>query len=317
MNVNDELISDVEGRVGSYPSIYAIGHAALGELFDGPVLIEEKIDGSQFSFSINAKGEVRCRSKGAQLYTDASGACTQGMFQKGADTVMALRDELRTGWVYRGEYLQKPKHNTINYSRVPKQHVIIFDIETGPQQFLSADEKFQEADRLGLECVPTLYEGEISSAAALLDLMRSESCLGGAAPEGLVVKNYARFGRDKKVLMGKYVTEAFKEKHANGWRVANPTKTDVIQGIIATYRTEARWEKAVQHLRDAGQLEGSPKDIGLLIKEVPQDILKEEEQEIRDIIFNHVWPQVKRGLTAGLPEWYKQRLMQSAFEEGK
>jgi hypothetical protein len=34
----------------SYSSIYALGHKALAELFMEPVLIEEKVDGSQFSF---------------------------------------------------------------------------------------------------------------------------------------------------------------------------------------------------------------------------------------------------------------------------
>jgi len=36
----------------SYPSVYAIGHKAIEEIFLGPVLIEEKIDGSQFSWGI-------------------------------------------------------------------------------------------------------------------------------------------------------------------------------------------------------------------------------------------------------------------------
>lgn len=40
----------------SYPSIYAIGHKELDELFDDPVLVEEKVDGSQFSFSLTKEG---------------------------------------------------------------------------------------------------------------------------------------------------------------------------------------------------------------------------------------------------------------------
>lgn len=302
-------------RLSSYPSVYAIGHRALEGLFDGPVLVEEKVDGSQFSFALDVDGSVRCRSKGAQLYTDLDGRCSQPMFQKAADTVVALRDELRVGWTYRGEFLQSPRHNTIAYGRVPKQHIILFDIETSPQQFLPPDEKFQEADRLGLECVPTIYEGEIASAEEILRLMRDESCLGVASPEGLVVKNYQRFGKDKKVLMGKYVTETFKEFHEKAWREANPTRTDVVQGLIEQLRTDARWEKAVQHLRDAGTLEGSPRDIGDLIREVPNDIAKECEGMIRDALWAHFWPQIRRGVTSGLPEWYKQRLLNEAFRQ--
>ncbi len=42
--------------------------------------------------------------------------------------------------------------------------------------------------------------------ADLYALLEKESILGGKV-EGIVVKNYARFGKDKKVLMGKYVSE--------------------------------------------------------------------------------------------------------------
>jgi hypothetical protein len=77
-----------------------------------------------------------------------------------------------------------------------------------------------------------------------------------------------------------------------------------------------RWEKAVERLRDAGKLEGSPRDIGALIKEVPADVLEECEHEIRDILFRHFWPQISRGITAGLAEWYKEQLTQAQFQGG-
>lgn len=307
----EQTITDAMGRIGSYPSIYGLGHAALGTLFEGDVVVEEKIDGSQFSFSLGTDGELRCRSKGVQLVMDAP----EKMFELACQTVAELRDELRVGWVYRGEYLRSPKHNTLGYSRVPKRHIILFDVETAPQSFLSPSEKYMEADRLGLEAVPTLHTGTIAALDDLLRLMTTESCLGGTAPEGLVVKNYAQFGKDKKVLMGKYVTEAFKEVHGKEWRTANPSRLDVVQGLILQLRTDARWNKAVQHLRDSGQLEGSPRDIGALIREVPNDIMGDCEGMIRDALFAHAWPQIKRGVTAGLAGWYKQQLLEAAFEK--
>lgn len=311
MTNTQEIIANELGRLASYPNIYAIGHAALGTLFDGEVLVEEKIDGSQFSFGTTPDGELKCRSKGKELIVDAP----EKMFEKAVETAHNLRDELRNGWVYRGEFLQKPKHNTLAYERVPKQHIILFDIETSPQSFLGPDEKFMEADRLGLEVVPVLYRGTVASAGELLALMAQTSCLGGVVPEGIVVKNYSQFGKDKKVLMGKYVTEAFKEVHGKEWRASNPTSTDIIQELILRYKTPARWQKAVQHLREAGSLEGSPRDIGWLIKEIPGDVLKEAEDEIKEALFGYAWPKIKRGITGGLPEWYKQQLLESAFHD--
>ena len=36
----------------SFPSVYAVGHAALADLFLDDVIVEEKVDGSQFSFGL-------------------------------------------------------------------------------------------------------------------------------------------------------------------------------------------------------------------------------------------------------------------------
>ena len=294
-------------HISSYPSIYAIGHRAIANIFDHEVFVEEKVDGSQFSFSRNEAGELSCRSKGKDIIIEAP----EKMFTAAIKTAMEL--PLHPGWVYRGEYLSKPKHNTLAYSRVPKQNIILFDVQTGVEQYLSYDEKAQEARRLGLEVVPLIFRGIVSEASAFAGFLENDSILGGCKIEGLVVKNYQLFTQEKKIALGKYVSEAFKEKHQKEWKISNPGQQDVIQSIINELKTEARWLKAIQHLRDAGELEGSPRDIGAIMKEIPQDILKDEEDEIRDRLFAHFWPQIRRGVTGGLPEFYKQYLMQSAF----
>lgn len=55
----------------SYPSIYNLVHSAIKNLFTVSVLVEEKIDGSQFSFGKDANGDLHIRSKGAVTYIDA------------------------------------------------------------------------------------------------------------------------------------------------------------------------------------------------------------------------------------------------------
>lgn len=299
-------------HIPSYPSIYNIGHKAAAELFHGPVVVEEKVDGSQFSFGLTLDGELVARSKGKDLVLDAP----EKMFERAVETVRDLAPLLTPGWYYRGEYLQKPKHNTLAYARVPARHVILFDVTTGTESWLAPDEKRAEAERLGLECVPVVHDGIIDNAEALRALMREESVLGGVTPEGLVVKNYARFGPDKKTLMGKYVTEAFKEVHGKEWKASNPGRQDVLDMLIDRYRTEARFAKAVQHLREAGTLEGTPRDIGALLKEVQRDIEKECADEIRDALYRWAWPQINRAVTGGLPQWYKDRLLSEQFVGG-
>ena len=301
----------------SYPSIFALGHRALAELLFDPVIVEEKIDGSQFSFGMFERVAVcdeppelvlQCRSKGAQLNVIAP----EKMFVRAVEVVSEL--PLTPGWTYRAEYLLKPKHNALAYDRIPTKHLMVFDINTGHEEYLPYDQKAAECARLGLEIVPLVFEGVIESPEHFRSMIDRVSALGGQKVEGVVIKNYRRFGWDKKVLMGKFVSEAFKEVHGAEWKAANPTKSDVLVLLIESLRTPARWNKAIQHLREAGQLTDSPRDIGLLIKEVQQDIDKECSDIIAEKLVQWAMPQVRRGIVRGLPEWYKDELVKRQFE---
>jgi hypothetical protein len=303
-----EMNTQINTSWHSYPSIYALGHKAIKELFLDDVLVEEKIDGSQFSFG-RFEVELKCRSKGAMINVDYP----EKMFSSAVETAKGL--DLKDGWTYRAEYLKVPKHNSLAYDRIPDKHLIIFDINSGEEEYLTYDQKQAEAKRIGLEIVPILCQGQFGDPSLLLKLLDTPSILGGQKIEGIVIKNYHRFGLDKKVLMGKYVSEAFKEVHGAEWAKNNPTSGDVIQRLIIQYKTPARWNKAVQHLRERGELTQSPKDIGALIKEVQVDIAKECIDEIKDALFANAIPHIRRGVTGGLPEWYKEELMKMQFSE--
>lgn len=294
--------------INSYPSIYALGHNAIEDILDGDVVVEEKVDGSQFSFSV-VNGELLCRSKGQQIVVGAE----EKMFSRAVATALELKPLLTEGWVYRCEYLQKPKHNTLAYKRTPDKHLILFDVMIGEEEYLFPARKHEEAKRIGLEVVPVLYRGFVRSLDMVKELLHTPSILGGKI-EGVVIKNYHVFTKEKKIAIAKFVSDDFKEQHATEWKKSNPTQSDIVQKIIDTYRHEGRWSKAVQHLRDNGTLEESPRDIAGLIKEVPADVQKECEDEIKGILWAHFWPQIKRGITAGLPEWYKTVLASNAFD---
>lgn len=303
--------------VHSYPSIYTIGHSALAGLFDGDVIIEEKLDGSQISFGLHHEtGELKMRSKSVPIVVEAP----PQLFEKAVATARELAPLLKKGWTYRGEYLAKPKHNTLCYDRIPAKHIIIFDIETGPASYLDPGAKAAEAERLGLECVPCFYQGPIGSAAELRKFLGRSSVLGKASIEGIVVKpaKYDLFGRDKKVLLAKFVSEDFKEMHGRTWEAEHRETgpVGIINQLAASITTTARWHKAVQHLRDAGTLAGEPADIGKLVKEVPADIKKEAESEIKQRLWDWAWPQLLRMCIRGLPEWYKEQLLKTAFTDG-
>jgi hypothetical protein len=186
----------------------------------------------------------------------------------------------------------------------------------GEEAYLTREQLDKEALRLGLERVPTLLSGMVT-IPMLEELFNTQSVLGGTKIEGVVVKPQERniFGVDKKLLIGKWVRPEFKEIHAREWKIGNPTNGDILLQLATRYGTHARWEKAVQHLRDDGRLVNAPQDIGLLIKEIPVDVRKECEEEIRELLFNWAWPHIERGCKVGFPEWYKERLRVQGVSE--
>jgi hypothetical protein len=294
----------------SYSSIYNLGHKAIADLFTKEVIVEEKVDGSQFAFGV-LNGEIKIRSKRQNMIVDYP----EKMFQLGALTAKTLAPFLKPNWIYYGEFLSKPKHNSLKYSRVPNANIIIFDIVRGggTEDYLQYDEKLRESHDIGLECVPLLDCGHITGPDSIRHLLEKESVLGGSKIEGVVVKpsHYDCFGVDKRVLMGKYVSEAFKETHKVEWK----QNDDIFVSLIKALKTDARWEKAIQHLRDAGTLEDSPRDIGPLMKEIAEDIEREESDMIRDTLFKWAFPRIKRAVVSQFPEWYKQRLLDKQFDE--
>ena len=294
--------------IRSYPKIYNLGHKAIEELFLDPVVVEEKIDGSQFSFCLTTEGELICRSKGS---TQSPGLQDK-MFDKAIETVLSIQHLLISGWTYRGEYLQKSHHNTIAYDRVPNKHIILFDVDMGLEDYQSYDAKWHAAEALGLECVPILASGMITNYDMFMSLLDIQSCLGGSTVEGVVIKNYCRFGRDKKVLMGKFVSEKFKEVNKENWTAT--TGKSIVQIIGEVLQTEVRWNKAIEHLRDDGVLIHEPRDIGILIKELQRDVKEECEDEIKEMLFQWAWKDISRVVIRGFPEYYKRLLAERQFK---
>ena len=293
----------------SYPKIYNLGHPAIDSLFDDPVVVQEKIDGSQFSFG-KVNGEVVCRSRGKQLAVDAP----EKIFQPSVLTVMRSCGKLPEGYTFRGEAIARPKHNTITYDRVPLGNVVLFDVECAPNRFLPHSEIEDWAVLLGMEAVRQFHEGRVNNLDEFKALLTNESQLGGSKIEGIVFKSSTLFGRDGKALMGKYVSEAFKEAHHESWGRANPQKGDILQQVIEGLRTEARWRKAVERSRDAGTLTHEPRDIGPLIQAIQDDVCEEEAETIMRAFWMWAKPHVRRGSTAGFAEWYKELLAARQFD---
>lgn len=293
----------------AYPKIFALGDRYILDILEGSVEITEKVDGSQFAFGLE-KGELVCRSKGAVLNIDAP----EKMFAAGVDHVKQVRDMLQEGVVFYGEYLQKPKHNVIKYNRIPQNHIALFGMYDEFGGFFRYERVVAAAALLSVDVVPVIFEG-LTCGADAIQMLERESFLGGAGVEGIVVKNYAKDlmigGQVMPIMAGKYVSEKFKEVHAHQWKKEHTGKGKW-EDYMDSFRTEPRWQKAVQHLREAGALEGSPRDIGNLIREIQRDVSEEEAENIKAFLWNNFGKDLLRNCVRGMPEWYKETLAAGA-----
>lgn len=296
--------------IKSYPKILPLVGKHADLVLGVRVEVTEKVDGSMFAFGKDHDGKLHFRSKGREIDENIA----DKLFRPAVEHVLSIESRLPRGVCYYGETLFRPNHNTLNYERVPKGHIALFgmfdwDRTAGnPYQQLA-----DEAARLDMDAVPLLAEGEFGELKDFLALMEGVSYLGNEQMEGIVIKDYARpmefSGMIYPLTAVKYVSERFKEKHSNNPDYV-PTKNK-LEEIMRAYRTEARWAKAVQHLRDDGKLTGEPKDIGLLMGELVRDMVEEEKENFKEELYQLYRKDWMRFVQRGLPEWYKQKLLEN------
>jgi len=300
--------------IKAFPKIFAIGQDYIKDIFNDEVEITEKIDGSQFVFG-KIEGELYLRSKGQQIYPET----VDKMFKIAVDHVLSIENLLEDGKIYYCEYLSKPKHNTLVYERVPKNNLILFGVCDKSDKFVSRHIELAEyAEKLDIECMPLLYHGKVYKFEEFDEILKSISILGNSEIEGVVVKNYNRpfllGGQPIPLMSGKYVSEKFKEVHRISWGRDSTTKGK-FETFKEAFKTEARWDKAIQHLRDSGNLENSPRDIGKLIKEIQNDITEEEKETIKEFLWKEYGSAILRYSVSGFPEFYKKKLAKESFSQ--
>jgi len=294
----------------SYGKVFPIGHRDVLDVFKDPVVVQEKVDGSYIGFGVY-DGVLRVRSRSKEINIDDP----EKLFIEGVEALKALKDVLNPNWMYHGEYLKKPKHNSLSYNRHPDNHIILFDVACGHEQFLGQKTLMAEGCRLGLETVPILFTGLVENMDQLEELLSTDSVLGGQKIEGVVCKNYSRTTKDGKSMKAKLVSQAFKEVHSQEWKNTNPTGKDILTRLGEKYRSKARWNKAIHRARENGTLQECYSDIGPLMKSVKEDVLQEESEAIKDHLLDWAISHILRKVTNGFPEFYKELLTSRQFSE--
>lgn len=300
-------------KTAAFPKILHIGDKQIESLFDGEVEITEKVDGSQLGFG-KVDGELFVRSKGKEQDLDDPDM----MFIQAVEYIKTIEDRIPDNMTFYGEYLQKPKHNTLAYDNIPKHHIALFGVyDSVTREHFGMDVIAEWAEKLDVDTVPLIYKGTCSPEFVLGLVKERVSYLGGHKIEGVVVKAYKPWmflGQlPQTVMSGKYVTEEFKEVHVKNWKKENTGKGK-LEVAMAQYKSEARWNKAVQHLRDNGELTGTPKDIGPLIKEIRRDVTEEEKEAIKATLWSIYQNDFLATATNGFPQFYKEQILLGRIE---
>ena len=304
--------------IPAFPKINTLGTKYVAEIWDDVIEITEKVDGSQIAWG-KIDGVLYIRSRGKIF--DISNP--DKMFKEGVSHIKSIEDKLEPNYVYYAEYLQKPKHNTLCYSRIPKNHLMLFGMSNIDQTFVGSHRILaSKAKELDIDVAPILFEEcKISKhdiISELHELLKTESYLGGSNIEGVVIKNYFKSlwmgDRHIPIMAAKFVSEAFKEVHGTTWS-KDHTSMGGFEGLKESYRSEARWMKAIHALRDVGCLRYEPRDIGEIIKYIHTDIEEEEKETIKDKLWTIFGKNIIRNSSRGMAEFYKEWLIKESIND--
>jgi hypothetical protein len=283
--------------------ILSVGDVRLDKLFDGPVEITEKLDGSQINFGVGPEKGLWIWSKGAVIQPDQPPT----LFAPAVKTILSIQKDLPVGYSFHGEAVCSKRHNTLVYDRVPTGYIALYGIFDDSGIPLVHYDISKYSNSLGLDTVPLMYRGNITSVNELKNYLETPSYLGNVNAEGIVIKNYNQpffmNGITSPITQAKWVTEAFKEKHKS-----NPDFVDPLDRLISEFVGEPRWVKAVQRRKETSDTPLSVKDIGPLIGEIAKDLREEEEQYIKDKLYSIYKKRIVQGITKGFPEWFKEKL---------
>ena len=297
-------------HVPGYAKVLTLGSAYTENALMGEVILQEKVDGSQFGFGINEDGELVFRSHNQAIDYEAPNK----MFSKVVDYLKSIEGKIKAypkDTYFYCEYLSKPKHNTLCYDETPLNNLVLFDVQAPDGRW--ADRKYIEniARYLEIDAIPELYRG-IANAETITNLLATPSYLGNEIIEGIVIKNYNQtvlLNGKILPLITKFVRPEFKEKHQCDWKIRSP-KT-CLADYVNSFCCEPRWQKAIIHAKEQGNLSQSPKDIGMLIKMIQEDVLEEETEDIKQRLFDFFKDDILSKAIKGFPQWYKEELLKN------
>jgi len=150
----------------------------------GNVLVEEKVDGANLGFSMDAHGALRAQNRGTYLDLESTSGQWKPLKRWLSTRRFGLVEALGPGLILFGEWCYAV--HSVRYTRLP-DWFLAFDVyERGTGKFWSVERRNELVRRLDLAVVPELGCGhfDLSDLKALL----GQSRLTDGPAEGLYVR---------------------------------------------------------------------------------------------------------------------------------
>ena len=178
----------------------------------GPLIVEEKIDGSNSGLSFSEEGVLFFQGK-TKYFEQNTHPQHHRFFNWGWTIRDALWDALGPNRILYGEWLFA-KH-TIKYTNLPA-YFVGFDIYERPKSggqegwFWPVNDRDALFLSLGIATVPKITVGSFNRLEDLLSFADGPSLFGAPNKEGI----YVRLENDDKLLIrAKYVRQEFRKEH--------------------------------------------------------------------------------------------------------
>ena len=259
-----------------YIKIRALGTDETEGIFEGTCVVQEKVDGANFSFYVeNNKLLVASRN---MVMVDKKNSGNWKAMLPVTEAYNQHKDKFNPNYLYVGESTQR---HTISYTDIP--NFIGYDIwNEETESFLDWKDTKKEFASIGLPFIHVHFEREGSEITIeeLRECIKNSAYKDGPA-EGVVIKNYNELDGHDRQMFAKIVTDEFKESNRKAFGgIDQPKKENNSTILIAeTYGTNARIEKIIHKLVD----EGNKLDMSLipvLFNAVSEDIFEENAVEI-------------------------------------
>jgi DNA-binding transcriptional LysR family regulator len=148
------------------------------------VLVEEKVDGANLGFSVDAEGVLRAQNRGSYIDLESAQGQWRPLRRWVTERGPSLPEAIGPDLMLFGEWCYAV--HSLEYSRLP-DWFLLFDVyERSSGRFWSCDRRNALAERLGLALVPRLGAGRFT--AERLVSMLGSSHVGEGPAEGLYVR---------------------------------------------------------------------------------------------------------------------------------